>query len=264
MSNCSICKEIEVMPGRLSDYKKLACYHYREAPRAGPQGAGLGPFAAIYALRLTGRLKWRADTDCAGVVVYKMPDPNVELRNAATAGLFAGLDRDTQLALVNSNIRRIARVVVDPMFRGLGLASRLVRETMPLMNVPIIEALAVMGLVNPFFEKAGMQGYAAKMPVRSVRLIEALSSVGILASAERTAAGEDRCLINPRKVQDAIDRLDEDAGKFIEREIGLFLQSYGSRRKMSPGFDRTKYILSKLTDRPAYYIWFNPNMELRI
>jgi hypothetical protein len=259
MRSCSICKEIEIGPGRLEDYKKLACYHYREAP-----GAGLGPFAAIYVLRLTGRLKWRADTDCAGVVVYKMPDPNVELRNTATSGLFAGLDRDTQLALVNSNIRRIARVIVDPMFRGLGLASRLVRETMPLMNVPIIEALAVMGLVNPFFEKAGMQGYTAKVSVRSVRLIEALRSVGILASAERGAAGDDRTLINPRQVHDRIARLDKDAGKFIEQEIGLFLQSYGGRRKMSPGFDRTKYILSKLTDRPAYYIWFNPNMELRI
>ena len=256
MRSCSICKEIEVTPGRLSDYKKLACYHYREAP-----GAGLGPFAAIYVLRLTGRLKWRADTDCAGVVVYKMPDPNVELRSAATAGLFAGLDRDAQLALVNSNIRRIARVVVDPMFRGLGLASRIVRETMPLMNVPIIEALAVMGLVNPFFEKAGMQAYAARMPVRSVRIIEALSSVGI---EDRSPAWGPWGLINPRKVQDAIDRLSEDAGKFIEREIGLFLQSYGSRRRMSPGFDRTKYILSKLTDRPAYYIWFNPNMKLKI
>ncbi len=259
MASCSICKEIEVAPGQLSDYKKLACYHYRESG-----GAGLGPFAAIYALRLTGRLKWRADTDCAGVIVYKMPDANVELRSVATGGLFAGLDRGTQLALVNSNIRRIARVIVDPMFRGLGLAARLVRETMPLMNVPIIEALAVMGLVNPFFEKAGMQSYTAKMPLRSIRLIEALRSVGILPPAAGGAAEEDRCLLSPCKVHDAIGRLDENAGKFIEREISLFLQSYGSRRRMPPSPERTRYILSKLADRPAYYIWFNPNMELRI
>jgi len=248
MRDCSICKEIEVAPGRLSDYKKLACYHYREAP-----GMSLGPFAAIYALRLTGRLKWRADTDCAGVIVYKMPDANIELRSVATGGLFAGLDRDTQLALVNSNIRRIARVIVDPMFRGLGLAARLVRETMPLLNVPIIEALAVMGLVNPFFEKAGMQSYKANMPMRSIRLIEVLRNVGI----------EQRSLLSPRKVHDAIGRLDEDAGRFIEREIALFLQSYGSRRKMPPSLERTRYILSKLADRPAYYVWFKPNMELR-
>jgi len=111
-----------------------------------------------------------------------------------------------------------------------------------------------MGLVNPFFEKGGMQAYTAETPLRNARLIEVFSSLGI----------EDRCLINPRKVQDRIDRLDKDAGQFIEREISLFLQSYGRRARMSPGLNRTRYVLTKLTDRPAYYIWFNPDMELRI
>lgn len=246
MRSCSICKEMEIVPGRLEDYKKLAHYHYRDSQ--------LGPFAAIYAVRPSARVRWRADADCAGVIVYATPNPHIELRNVATAGLFVGLDRDTQLALVNKNIRRIARVIIEPRFRGIGLASWLVRETMPLMKVPIIEALAVMGLVNPFFEKAGMHLYAAKTPQRCIRLIEALSSVGI----------EGRCLINPRTVQDRIDRLGEDSGQFIEREIRLFLQSYGSRRTMSPGPNRTGYVLTKLTDRPVYYIWFNPDMELRI
>ncbi len=230
----------------MDDYKKLAPSPYRNSR--------LGPFAAIFALRPTAALKWQADTDCLGVIVYTMPNPHVELRSLATAGLFAGIDRDTQLSLVNKNIRRIARVVVEPRFRGLGLAARLVRETMPKMDVPIIEALAVMGLVNPFFEKAGMQAYTAGTPQRCVRLIEALSSIGI----------EDSSLINPRKVQDGISRLDKDRGRFIEREISLFLQSYGKRRRMSPGFNRTKFVLSRLTERPAYYIWFKPDMELRI
>jgi len=122
------------------------------------------------------------------------------------------------------------------------------------MNVPIVEALAVMGLINPFFEKANMQGYTAAAPPRNERLIEALGSVGIEGSS----------LISPRKVQDRIDMLDAEAGTFIEQEISLFLQSFGKRRDMRPGPARTEYILTKLTDRPAYYIWFNPAMELRI
>ncbi len=246
MTTCSICKEIEVVPGRADDYRKLSHYHYRDSR--------LGPFAAIFALRPTERLRWLADTDCAGVIVYTMPTPNTELRNVATGGLFAGLDRSTQLALVNKNIRRIARVIIEPRFRGIGLAQRLVRETMPLMNVPIVEALAVMGLINPFFEKANMQGYTAATPPRNERLIEAFGSVGI----------EGASLISPRKVQDRIDMLDAEAGRFIEQEIRLFLQSFGKRRDMRPGPARTEYILTKLTDRPAYYIWFNPDMELRI
>ena len=249
MRSCSVCKEMEIDTGRLEDYKKLAHYHYRDSPEA-----GLGPFAAIYAIRPNARIKWRADTDTVGVIVYTMPNPHIELRNVATDGLFAGLDRDTQLALVNKNIRRIARVIIEPRFRGIGLAAWLVRATMPLMKVPFVEALAVMGLVNPFFEKGGMQAYTAKIPMRNARLIEALSSVGI----------EGRCLINPRKVQDRIAQLDKNSGQLIEREIGLFLQSYGKRRSMSAGLNRTRYVLTKLTDRPTYYIWFNPDMELRI
>jgi len=246
MPSCSVCKGMEIVPGGMADYKKLAGYHYR--------GDRFGPFAAIFALRPSGRIAWRADTDTVGVIVYTMPPPQLELRNVATGGFAAGLDTQTQLALVNKNIRRIARVIIEPRFRGIGLAARLVRETMPRMNVPVIEALAVMGLVNPFFAKAGMQQYAAKTPARCIRLIEALSFIGI----------EDSDLIHPRRAHDKITRLDAERGRFIDLEIGLFLQSYGSRRRMKPGPNRTKYALSRLTERPVYYIWFNPQMEIRI
>jgi len=107
----------------------------------------------------------------------EMPVPGLELRNVATDNFFVGFDRSTQLALINKNIRCISRVIIEPRFRGLGLASRLVRKTMPKMDVPIIEAMAVMGLVNPFFEKAGMRAYTAKMPARCVQLTEAFSMV---------------------------------------------------------------------------------------
>jgi len=243
---CSVCRELEVVPGGMDDYNKLARYHYRDSH--------LGPYAAIFALRPTGLLKARLGRDIAGVIVYTTATAALELRNVATCGFFAGADRSTALSLVNKNIRRIARVVIEPRFRGLGLATRLVRETMPQLNVPVIEAMAVMGIVNPFFEKAGMQPYTAKTPARCVRLIEALSTVGI----------EDKDLIDAREVQQKIEGLNKARLQFIEREIGLFLQSYGRRRYMPPGPDRTRYILSRLTERPVYYLWFNPKMELRI
>jgi predicted GNAT family N-acyltransferase len=64
--------------------------------------------------------------------------------------------KKTRLSLINKNVVCITRVIIDPRFRGLGLASRLVRETMGQMGRPIVESAAVMGHVNPFFEKAGM------------------------------------------------------------------------------------------------------------
>jgi hypothetical protein len=38
-------------------------------------------------------------------------------------------------------------------------------------------------------------------------------------------------------------------------EMLKFLQAYGSGARIREGIDRTKYVLSRLTARPAYYIW---------
>jgi GNAT superfamily N-acetyltransferase len=58
--------------------------------------------------------------------------------------------------LINDEIARISRVVIHPKFRGIGLGAFLVEETLPKVNVKVIEVLAVMARYNPFFEKAGM------------------------------------------------------------------------------------------------------------
>jgi len=119
---CSVCKELEVVRGGVEDYERLAGYHYRERKA--------GPFAGIFALRAKGHLARRSGVKTVGVIVYKMPSMSCELRNAATGGVFAGFDRVTGLSLVNKNVRCISRVIVEPRFRGIGLASRLVRETL--------------------------------------------------------------------------------------------------------------------------------------
>lgn len=245
MRSCSVTRKLEIIPGCLDDYRALANYHYRDGR--------LGPFAAIFALKPTGTMALRLGEKAVGVIVYTMPSPGLELRNTAMNNLFVGFDRATRLALINSNIRCIGRVVIEPRFRGLGLASRLVRETMPKMDVPIIEAMAVMGEVNPFFEKAGMKAFKAKMPARCVQLIEAFSLAGI----------EEELLIDPQEVQQRIEKLQQGEAEFIELQIRDFLQSYGKRRFISAGIERTRYVLSKLTSRPVYYIWFNGNLELR-
>ena len=237
MQSCSVCKRLRIVRGCLDDYNQLAHYHYRNSRP--------GPVTAIFALKPDPR---RSGTRTVGVVVYSAPVPEVKMRNVATDNFFAGFDKSTQLALINKHIRCISRLIIEPRFRGLGLARRLARRTMPEMNVPIIEAMAVMGLVNPFLERAGMKAYTAKRPARSLRLVEALSMVGI----------EQEQLIDPQEVLRRVDRLPAPEAEFIELEIRRFLQSYSRRRDMQAGLERTRYVLSKLTARPTYYIWFNP------
>lgn len=245
MKTCSAVKGLRIIRGGIEDYKRLARYHYR--------GGSPGAYTSIFTIRPSRIMGAQLGDEPVGVIVYGLPSAGSELRNIATGKIFSGFDNRTRLGLINKNIRCIRRVVIEPRFRGLGLASRLVRETMPEAGVPIVEAMAVMGLVNPFFEKAGMKSYRANLPERCVRLVEALSLVGI----------EEDELIDAEKVQGKLDNLKRNEAGFIEEEIGRFLQSYGKRRNR-PGLERTRFLLSKLTDRPVYYIWLNKNLELRI
>ncbi len=222
----------------------LSHYHYREHH--------LGPYCAIYVLKGTFRTAEKLRT--VGVIVCSMPARGCQMRNIATGNLFSGLDKSTRLKLIDTNIRTISRVIIEPRFRSLGLAARLVRETMPLMKVPFIEALAVMGRISPFFEKAGMARFDPPVSASCVRLTEALAAVGV----------EEQDLIDPQLVQQKLGKLRWPAADFIEHEMNKFLQGYGQRRLMQPGIDRTKFIASKLTDRPVYYFWRNPNLELRV
>jgi len=60
-------------------------------------------------------------------------------------------------AFVNAHVRTISRVVVHPQFRGLGLASELVRKLIEVCPTRYVEASAVMAHVHPFFAAAGMR-----------------------------------------------------------------------------------------------------------
>jgi GNAT superfamily N-acetyltransferase len=240
---CSITRYLEIDRASIDEYRQLGRFHYC--------GGRIGPYAAIYAIKdmHPGRVMFGG---IVGVIVYTMGAANMEFRNAATGGMFCGFgDRRLGLGMVNKHIRCISRVIIEPRYRGLGLASWLVAETMPRVGVSIIEATAVMGKINPFFEKAGMKRFEGRGSARGVRLIEALGMVGI---------GEEE-FIDAWAVQAKLDGLSEAEAEFIEGQIRGFLQPYGKRRDMVGGIERTRYVLGKLTMRGVYYIWFNPECE---
>jgi hypothetical protein len=258
MRTCTLCKKVEIVPGSYADYKQLAQYHYRDTKP--------GQFTSIYSLKFRPHA---SSLGPAGVIVYSAPSRGQELRNIATGNFFAGLDRGSQLELLNKSIRRISRIIIEPRFRGLGLASQLVAETMPLQNVPIIEAVSVMGWIHPFFEKAGMTPFHAPAKERNVRLTEALSAVGI------------ESLIDPVEVHKKIQQLSSfnviaslpprggakqsiTKAEFIESEFRRYLKSDGNRRYSRPSLERTTFVLSRLSERPIYYIWFNPVLSLSV
>ena len=242
MLKCSLSAKLQITECGFDDYKKLAKYHYRNLRT--------GPFTNIFALKP--KQDSSPDAAAIGVIVYSMPNPCLELRNIATGNFFVGLDRKTQLSLLNKSVRRISRLIIEPRYRGLGLAAHLVRETMPLVNIPVIEASGIMGIANPFFEKAGMTAYKAPPKTSNIRMKEAFEAIGIV----------DSMLINPLEVHRDIELLTRKKRKFIENEFRIFLKSFGNKRYCSPSPERTEFILSRLTERPVYYIWFNQSLVI--
>jgi hypothetical protein len=279
---CTIKKYLKIVPGTIDDYKSLTRFHYRQCK--------MGPVAAVYKIIDTHPVRnkipltyegsytngktytFTKDSEqvvsngtnparkqiesLVGIIIYSMPLAAVQLRNIATDGLFTKLGSSSvNLQLINQNIRTISRVVIEPRYRALGLAYELVQKTMPMLNMPYIEALAVMGKVNPFFEKAGMMKFQAPEQSRSIKLRQALSIIGI----------EESDLVDIERTHNKFQALNQKAKKFIEKEIANFLSAYGRHIKNLPdSLKRTELLIGKLSDRPVYYIWRNANLKFKI
>jgi GNAT superfamily N-acetyltransferase len=114
----------------------------------------------------------------AGVLVEVRPVLNCRLRNVATGGRYVRGDKRAAARRLNREVTTIARVVVDPRFRGLGVAEALVRRALREARTGYVEALSALGRECRFFEKAGMRRYDQGMPAENARLVGALAREG--------------------------------------------------------------------------------------
>jgi GNAT superfamily N-acetyltransferase len=214
----------------VADYRALSRYHYRDAK--------LGPIAGIWALRQASPY-CRSEREVIGVIVYTYPAPNVAARNAATGGCFQGADNISNLRRLNGCLRCISRVVIEPRWRGLGLGTWLVRETLPLLDVPMVESMALMGRFHPFLERAGMRRFDPPENPNAVALRLGLATLGV----------EPEIWYDPRAVQARIDAMADSRRAMIESLMERFLGAFGRRRKTPPGVERTAFVLEKLSLR---------------
>lgn len=152
---------VRVEQGGLSDYDKLAHWHYR----------ALAPAVPVQTLRAV----CERTGATVGVLVVAMPVLNGPWRSRAWPGWLDGLGKRAYAEEVNARLRTIARLVVAPPFRARGVGSGLVRAYLASPLTEKTEALAAMGVLCPVFERAGMRrvefgaGRAAERVARSLR-----------------------------------------------------------------------------------------------
>lgn len=169
--------ELRLEGGTLRDYHALSEFHYK--------GSNPGAVTAVYRLvhrapTVVGRYISRAhDTAIAGVLLRSLPHLGCQLRDHATHYRYRGFGSKGAAAMLNREMRTISRVVIDPRWRGLGLAVKLVRRALDEPETIYTEALAAMGRVHPFFEKAGMTRYDRPARNEHARMLDALDHVGV-------------------------------------------------------------------------------------
>jgi GNAT superfamily N-acetyltransferase len=141
------------IPGRLEarvslpqDYRALSRFHYRAGP----------PATWARVLRIDHAPANAAQGVSRPIAIAVLSWPTAVSRPRRERFGLSPLDFGGQLRFANRQLRTISRVIVHPQFRGLGLASLLVRGMIDLCPTRYVEATAAMGVVHPLFERAGM------------------------------------------------------------------------------------------------------------
>lgn len=158
---------IVIEPGTHDDYRQLAHLHYRAA----------SPGVVVQTLRAVRRVPPHIDASgqmLAGVLQVSMPTLNSAWRKRAWPGHFDSADKTANALGLNAQLRTISRVIVEPRSRGLGVATQLVRAYLQHPLSVATEAIAAMGSICPFFERAGMTPYQLLPDATDTRLLDAL------------------------------------------------------------------------------------------
>lgn len=169
--------DLRLETGTLRDYHALSEFHYK--------GSNPGAVTAVYryvhhAPTVVGRYISRKDeSTTVGILLRCLPHLGCALRDYATNFRYRGFGSKGAGTMLNKEMRTISRVVIDPRWRGLGLAVKLVRQALEEPETIYTEALAAMGRVHPFFEKAGMTRYDRPPRNEHARLLDALDHLGI-------------------------------------------------------------------------------------
>jgi ribosomal protein S18 acetylase RimI-like enzyme len=135
------------MPGSAADFRKLARFHYCAAA------------PASFALTMTiDHVTGMAGRRVVAVGVLSNPALSCRAREAALA--LSRVPREWRWEYLNRHLRTVSRVIVHPQYRGIGLASEVVRCLVRQSPTRYVEAISRLVMHHPLFERAGMTNLA--------------------------------------------------------------------------------------------------------
>lgn len=243
-----LCDSLALVQGGVADYNALKEHHYRADRPA--------TMTRVLALRHTSRnavvrfMHRDAQSQTVAVLIESLPSLSCKMRDWALNDRYGSwLSPGQRATLLNAEVRVISRVVVHPCWRGLGLAVRLVRHALQNPTTIYTEALAAMGRVNPFFERAGMTAYHRPPHAFDLRLIEVMHAVGL--------SPRDLALLE--QVHTRLDSLSSDRRDWFHKELRRWYRR-NAGRNASHSLDPLVHLRTarqRLMLEPVYYLHAN-------
>lgn len=212
----------------------------------------------------TNRFKLTYRDQIIGVIIYVSTFMQLALRNKVFPEYKGNLSQKEELSMtVNRDIVRLSRIIIHPKFRGVGLAQKLVRETLPLTGKRIVETVAAMPKYNPFFEKAGMIKVGV-MPIKQtqkniVKTIEALGAYPALMHSPSYRIEFVKKLTNGEANQ-----LKSVLNKELNHVGGIGRRGLSQARHYRREFRETgleSMIKNLMPVERVYLYWLNPEMK---
>ncbi len=242
--------DLPIVVGCRADYQALKAHHYRPG----------NPMTMMRILTICDATPSATDRYLArpvtpqpiAVLIESLPSLSCRLRDEALGGRYGHLRPKPRSQLLNEELRCISRVIIDPRWRGLGLAVRLVRHALATATTRYTEALAVMGRVSPFFERAGMIAYERPALPAVQRALDALRFAGI----------EPNSLAMPRAIEQRINAMPTPKQQLLTKELTRWYRTAGGRGvSKSPSLGQVLGAARRgLLANPIYYLKENPHV----
>lgn len=226
-SNTARLRHATIEQGTIREYQAFSQMHYRNRD-------GLGFVDQVLTLRD------RPGGEKIGIAVLAHAPRELALRNAATRGRFV-----RNIKRLNRELRILRRLVIHPDFRGCGVGHWFVRGVLTKAKVRFVECMAVMGAVNPVFEKAGMTRIG-QCPLPRGRL--ALLDRMLALKLDPLSPDFERQLIRNPRVRALVERTLVD---WLSR-----MQSASPWRVENRTADELTNTFRQIISRPPiYYLW---------
>jgi len=142
-NTCSLLDGITFRRGDHSDWSKLAHLHYAAGDPATTHSYHVAEIDGM--------------PGPAGVLVFSYPDLHSAARNLATEEAYKiGGSREAAMRL-NREVKKLARIVVAPEVRGIGISRRLIEHAVTQIDARYIETVAAMGTHHNFLKSVGFR-----------------------------------------------------------------------------------------------------------